>query len=327
MQPITLSNMYQARKRIQPYVMETPLINSDSLSMSYNASVYLKLENLQETGSFKMRGAANKILALSKEKRERGVTTFSTGNHGLAVAYLTAKLGMRAIICISNHVPSVKVNKLTSLGAEIIKVGDNQDDAERYAYELAEKEGLTVIPPFDDIDVITGQGTIGIELIEQFPEMDMAIIPVSGGGLFSGISFALKKYNPKMKLIGVSMEKSPVMYESIRVKNPVVLQEEDTLADSLLGGIGLNNYYTFRMVQEYIDDFILVSEEEIARGMMYMLHHHQFAVEGAAATTVAAILSGKVDVAGKNVVSVISGKNVDTSVVLNVGAKYLATTK
>lgn len=322
MQSISLSDLYKAKKRIQPYVMETPLIKSEPLSRSYHSAIYLKLENLQETGAFKIRGATNKIRTLTEEERKCGVTTFSTGNHGLAVAYVSRMLDIKAVICISNHVPDVKVNKLTSLGAEVVKVGDNQDDAERYAYELAQKEGFTVIPPFDDAHVISGQGTIGIELIEQLPTVDIAIIPVSGGGLFSGIGFALKKYNPNVKVIGVSMEKSPAMYESIQQKQPVHLEEEETLADSLLGGIGLNNRYTFQMVQTYIDDFILLSEEEIERAMVYMLDNHQFAIEGAAATSIGAIMSGKIDVRGKNVISVITGKNVATSVIVNSWQKY-----
>lgn len=323
MQAITLADIYDARKRIRPFVMETPLMKSEKLSVAHDASIYLKLENLHETGSFKIRGATNKMLALTDEEKSRGVTTFSTGNHGLAVAYMAVKLGIKAVICISNRVPAAKVNQLTRLGAEVKKIGDNQDDAEAYAYELEKKEGLTFIPPFDDAEIISGQGTIGIELIEQLPRIDIAIIPVSGGGLFSGISVVLKQYNPSIKVVGVSMEKSAVMYESLLAKKPVILKEEDTLADSLLGGIGLENLYTFHMVQGYMDEYILLTEEEIGRGMAYMLDKHQFVVEGAAATSIAAIVSGKVQVEGKNVVSIITGKNVDTSVILNACEKYI----
>lgn len=320
---ITLPDIYRAKKRIQPFVMETPLMKSEPLSAAHDASIYLKLENLHATGAFKIRGATNKLLGLTEEEKKHGITTFSTGNHGLAVAFIAKKLGIRAVICISNRVPDAKVNRLTELGAEVVKVGDNQDDALAYSYSLQEKEGLTVAPPFDDAEIIVGQGTIGIELIEQLPKIDKVIIPVSGGGLFSGISFVLKKFNPAIKVIGVSMEKSPVMYESICKRKPVVLKEENTLADSLLGGIGLNNLYTLQMVHDLIDDFILLSEEEIGRGMVYMLNNHQFAIEGAAATSIAAILSGKVQVKGEKVACMITGKNVDTSVILNVCKKYL----
>lgn len=324
MRPITLPEIYEAKKRIRPFVMETPLMKSEPLSGSLNASVYMKLENLHETGAFKIRGATNKMLALTEEERKYGVTTFSTGNHGLAVAYMAKKIGIRAVICISNRVPAAKVDKLTRLGAEVVKVGENQDDALEYAYDLVQHKNLTVIPPFDDNQIIAGQGTIGIELIEQLPSIDIAVIPVSGGGLFSGISFVLKEYNPNIKIIGVSMKKSAVMYESIQAQKTVILQEEDTLADSLLGGIGASNCYTFQMVQDYIDDFILLSEEEIGRGMAYMLDNHQFAVEGAAATSIAAIMNGKVELAGQNVACMITGKNVDTSTVLKICNKYLS---
>jgi threonine dehydratase len=311
---ITLPDIWQAKKQIRPYVRQTPLQACPGLG----EKVYLKLENLHEIGSFKIRGAANKLLLLSEDEKARGVTTFSTGNHGLAVASMAKELGVRAVICISNRVPAAKVDRLRHLGAEVKKVGNTQDDAEAYAFSLQENAGFTVVPPFDDHAIIAGQGTIGMELIEQLPSLDMAIIPVSGGGLFSGISIVLKKYNPSIRIIGVSMEKSPVMFESIRAGKPVIVQEEDTLADSLLGGIGANNRYTFHMVQDHIDDFVLLTEDEIASGMAFMLDQHQFAVEGAAATGIAAILSGKVDVKGKTVATMITGKNVDMSTILRV---------
>src|SRR5690625_71972 len=312
---ITLPHIWQAKRRIGNIVSETPLISSPQLEEKIGASVYLKLENMHETGSFKIRGAANKLLSLSKEEKLTGVTTFSTGNHGLAVAYVAKRLGIKAVICISNRVPNAKVERLERLGATVIKVGNSQDEAEQYCYTLEKEKGLTVIKPFDDPHVIAGQGTIALELLQEIPHLDTAIIPVSGGGLFSGIGFVLKRYNPNIRLIGVSMERSPVMYESIKKNKPVILEEQETLADSLLGGIGLENKYTFSMVKNHIDDFVLLTEREIKDGIAYMLHEHRLVVEGAAATPIGAILNKRVENAGKNIAAVITGNNVDISVI------------
>src|SRR5690625_3301339 len=177
-------------------------------------SIYLKLENVHEIGAFKIRGAANKMLSLTDEEKEQGVTTFSTGNHGLAVAFVAQEMGIKAVICISNRVPNAKVTRLKQMGAKVIKVGESQDEAESYCHTLQNEQGLTVVKPFDDLHVIAGQGTIGLELLEEIPQVDTVVIPISGGGLFAGISFVLKEYNPDIRIIGVSMEKSPVMYES-----------------------------------------------------------------------------------------------------------------
>lgn len=311
---ITLQQVWEAKKRISPLVSKTPLIVTSGLN-DQHPTTYLKLENFHEIGAFKIRGAANKLLSLSTEEKERGVTTFSTGNHGLAVAYVAKKLGVKAVICVSNRVPEAKISRLKRLGAEVKIVGESQDDAEQFCYTLEKEQGLTVIKPFDDPHVIAGQGTIGLELLEDVPEIETVIIPVSGGGLFAGIAFVLKHYHPEMKIIAVSMEHSAVMYESLKANKPVVLEEKDTLADSLLGGIGLNNRYTFSMVKEFVDDFVLVSEEEIAAGMKYIAEEHKLIVEGAAATGVAALLSQKVSLSGKKVATIVTGHNVDMSVV------------
>lgn len=302
---ITIKDIWLARKRVAPYVSQTLLHKSDKLG-----NVYIKLENMHETSSFKIRGAANKIIALSEQKLQKGIVTFSTGNHGVAVAYLAQQLNSRAVICISHRVPSNKVRRLEAMEAEVIKVGSSQDEAERYAYKLQETKGLTVIPPFDDREIIAGQGTIGLELLHQLPEIEAAIIPVSGGGLFAGIAKVLKKYNPAIQLIGVSIEKSPVMYESLRQGSVVSLEEEETLADSLLGGIGKDNLYTFRMCQAYMDQFVLLSEQEIAEGMNYLLQEHQLAVEGAAASSIAGLISGKINLKNKTTACIITGRNV-----------------
>ncbi|MGM8211463.1 hydroxyectoine utilization dehydratase EutB [Virgibacillus sp. W0430] len=320
---VTMQDVWEAKGRIKSIVNKTPLIQSPLLSEKMNASIYLKLENMHEIGAFKVRGAANKMMTLSNEEKAHGVTTFSTGNHGLAVAYVAKQLGIRAVICISNRVPNAKVHAIQRLDAEVVKVGDSQDDAEKHCHKLEKTEKLTVIKPFDDPDIIAGQGTIGIELIEDIPAIDAAIIPLSGGGLFAGIGRALKAYNPKIRLIGVSMEESAVMAESLKAGKPITMPESDTLADSLLGGIGLQNAYTFPMVQELIDDMIYVTEEEIAAGMSFILDQHRLVVEGAAATGVAAMLSNKCNFQGKHIVTIVTGNNVNTSVVSDILSKQL----
>ena len=310
---LSLQHILQAQHRIKPFVQQTPLISSGKLNNIYEASIYLKLENLHETGAFKLRGAANKLLSLTTTEKLNGVTTFSTGNHGVAVAYMAQKLGIEATICISNRVPDAKVKRLEAYGANIVKVGESQDDAAKHCYRL-QKEGKTLIEPFDDLAIIEGQGTIGLEILNDLPDIDLIIIPVSGGGLFAGIAYVLKTYHKNIKVVGVSMERSAVMYESILANKPIILKEHDTLADSLLGGIGQHNRYTFSAVKKYIDEFVLVSEDEIKEAMNYMLEEHKQLIEGAAATSIAAILSEKVHVQHKKVAAIITGNNVNLSV-------------
>jgi len=309
----TLRDIWQAKKRISPFITNTPLVFKEDLTKESGTNAYMKFENLQPTGAFKLRGAANKILSLSDEDREKGVTTFSTGNHGLAVAYMAKQLGIPAVVCISNRVPSNKVDKIREMGAEISITGENQDDAEGYCYHLQETEGMTVIKPFDDPEVIAGQGTIALELLEVLPEMDTCVIPLSGGGVLSGIALGLKMADPSIQIIGVSMEHSAVMYESIRANKPVILKEQDTLADSLLGGIGPDNAYTFSMVKQYVDEIVLLTEQEIAQGMSYIWNRYQMGVEGAAATPVSVLLYKKAKHLGNHTVNLVTGNNVAPS--------------
>lgn len=319
---ITIRNVWEARKRIASIVNKTPLIKSFVLSERIGRPVYLKLENVHDIGAFKVRGAANKILSLSEEEKKRGVATFSTGNHGMAVAYVAKMLGMEAVVCISSRVPKAKVDSLKRLNAKIEIYGDSQDDAEERCYELAKEKGLTIIQPFDDPYVIAGQGTIGLEILEEIPNLTDVIVPLSGGGLLSGIGLALKSNDPNIRVTGVSIEHSAVMYESLKAGKPVRLEEKDTLADSLLGGIGLDNQYTFRMVRKYTDDIVLISEEEIAYGMAFMMDKHRMIIEGAAATGVAAILGNKIVHQEGAVAVIISGHNVDLSVLLPLIQNY-----
>jgi threonine dehydratase len=319
---VTIRHIWEAKKRISPIITKTPLIQSLVLSEQMGTEVYLKLENYHDIGAFKVRGAANKILSLSQEERKRGVTTFSTGNHGMAVAYVAKKLGIKAVICISRRVPKVKVDNIKRLGAQVEIFGESQDDASIRSYQLEEEEGLTVIKPFDDPHVIAGQGTIGLELLEDLPDIENVIVPLSGGGLLSGIGLALKSMDPATQVTGVSMETAAVMYESLQAGKPVTLKEEHTLADSLLGGIGLDNQYTFQMVKQYMDSVVQVSEKAIAYGMGFMADKHRMIVEGAAATGVAALLDHKLIPSSKNIVIIISGCNVDLSVIQKITQSY-----
>jgi threonine dehydratase len=319
---MTIRNVWEARKRIASIVNRTPLIQSFILSERIDRPVYLKLENVHDIGAFKVRGAANKILSLSEEEKKRGIATFSTGNHGMAVAYVARKLGIEAVVCISNRVPKAKVDSLKRLNAKIEIYGNSQDDAEERCYELAKEKGLTVIQPFDDPYIIAGQGTIGLEILEEIPNLTDVIVPLSGGGLLSGIGLALKSNDPNIRVTGVSIEHSAVMYESIKSGKPVKLEEKDTLADSLLGGIGLDNQYTFRMVGQFTDEIVLISEEEIAFSMAFMMDKHRMILEGAAATGVATILGNKIAHQEGAVAVIISGHNVDLSVLLQLIQNY-----
>ncbi len=318
---VSLRDVYIARQRIACIARKTPLIYSNPLSDYTGTSVYLKLEGLQETGSFKVRGAANRLFALSNDEKKCGVIAFSTGNHGRAVAYVARQLGIHAVICLSERVPQYRVDTMRELGAEVIQQGGSQDETFAYALALQKDRGLTMINPFDDSLVIAGQGTIAIELLEDLPEVDTVIVPVSGGGLIAGIALAMKSTSPDIRLIGVSMECGPAMYHSLKAGRPVEVEEKDSLADALLGGIGLENEYTFPMVREYVDELVLVSEEEIAEGMLFALDRHRLTVEGAGAVGISAILSSKVPKMGTHVAVILSGSNVDPALLTAIAFK------
>ncbi len=322
---VTMHDIYKARQRIAAMATRTPVIHSLKLTERVGASVYLKAENLQRTGSFKIRGAANKMLSLADEEKARGVITVSSGNHGRAVAYIAQRLGINAVTCMSGRVPGNKLDAIKLLGAETVVHGDSYEEAEIRALELQQERGLTMIEPFDDPLVIAGQGTVGLELLEDVPQLDTVIVPLSGGGLLSGIALALKSANPAIRTVGVSMDRAPVMYHSLQAGAPVKMSEEDTIADALVGNIGLNNKYTFRMVQEYVDDVVLVSEEEIAAAMLFALEAHHLVVEGGGAVGVAALLYQRAKGLGDNVVVIVSGGNVDLPLLLKMAQGRWAT--
>lgn len=313
-----LKDIYKARARIAGRVVRTPLVPSASLSDVAGCPVSLKLETMQPTGAFKLRGATNALLALDPEERSRGVVTCSTGNHGRAVAYAAKAAGVRAVICMSELVPRNKVEAVRALGAEVRIIGRSQDDAQIEADKLSRTDGLVQIPPFDHADVIAGQGTIGIEVLEELPEVATLLVPLSGGGLIAGIAAAVKGVSRSIRIVGISMERGAAMVASLAAGEPVEVVEEPTLADSLGGGIGLSNRYTYELVRDLVDEVVLLSEVEIAAGMRHLFLQDRIVSEGAGAVGVAAILARKLDLKGGPVATVISGNNVDMRLFLRI---------
>ena len=305
----TLADIYAARKRVSGLVMRTPTIAS-VLDAAQGVPFHLKLETLQPTGAFKLRGASNAIERLTDAEAGRGVICCSTGNHGRAVSFAAARRGIRAIVCLSELVPEVKVNAITALGAEVRRIGQSQDEAEVEVQRLIDTEGVTNIHPFDNFDVMCGQGTIGIELFEDIPHLETLLIPLSGGGLAGGVALAAKSLNPRMRVIGISMDRGAAMAASLAAGHPVEVTEVPSLADSLGGGIGLNNSYTLAACQQYLDDVVLLTEQEIYDGMRALFMQDKLVAEGASAVAHAAILAGRVTLTGPTA-TVISGRNVD----------------
>lgn len=320
---VKIRDFYLAKKRISNLVRKTPLIKSEPLSDKTGSYIYLKLESIQNTGSFKIRGAANKLLSLDKDEKRLGVIAFSSGNHGRAVSYVAHQMGIPAVVCVSDRVPVYRVNSMKELAAEVVQSGTCQDEAYVNALRIQKERNLTMIEPFDDPLVISGQGTIGIEILEDLPSIDTVVIPLSGGGLISGIALALKEADPSIRIIGVSMDCAPAMYHSIKAGKPIEIEEKDSLADALLGGIGMDNQFTFSMVQNLVDDIILVSEEEIAKGMFFAFDTHHLVIEGAGAVGISAILSEKLIPAfGETIVVLLSGGNVDASLLTKIASTH-----
>ncbi|MGD9133455.1 MAG: pyridoxal-phosphate dependent enzyme [Desulfobacterales bacterium] len=309
----TLHDAYQAHSRIKPLIRQTPVIASSDLAEKSGArTVHLKLECLQNTGSFKVRGAANKILNLSDKEKKRGVITFSTGNHGKAVAYVAAQIGVNAVVCLSEHVASYRVVMIKALGAEVSLKGHSQDEAEKNYQQLMASRGLVPVVPFDDPMIIAGQGTIALETLSALPDTDIFMIPLSGGGLLAGAAMVAKSINPCVHVVGLSIERSPAMIKSLKAGMPVQVKENDSIADSLLGGIGFDNEYTLRMVDKFTDEHLLISEEEIKDGMFYIFDKQRLIVEGAGAVAIGALIHKKINVNGKRVVALLSGSSINS---------------
>lgn len=327
---IPLTAIREARARLPREVAPSPLLRARWLDdHAGGAEVWLKDETWGPTGAFKVRGAINAVAALSPEARARGVVTASTGNHGRALAWAASAQGVRAVICLSRQVPRNKVEAVRAAGGEVRVIGDSQDEAGLEVERLEREEGLTSLPPFDHPDIIAGQGTIGLEIAEELPDVGTVLVGLSGGGLAGGLALALKAECPEAVVIGLSPDHGgAAMHESIRAGHPVDVPEPPSLADSLGGGIGPDNRYTFELCRRLVDRTVLVSEAEIAAGMRALYREQGLVAEGGAAVGPAALLAGRIPQPRGPLVCIISGKGVDPdlfSAVLE-GADALPTT-
>ncbi|KGJ12309.1 hydroxyectoine utilization dehydratase EutB [Paracoccus versutus] len=302
---VTLDDIRAAAERIRGHVVETPLLRDELLSARLGQPVWLKCEYRQTTGAFKLRGATNAILSLPPEALTRGVVTASTGNHGRALAHAARALDVPATVCLSRLVPGNKVQAIRDLGAQVRIAGASQDEAMAEVARAVAQEGMTEIPPFDHKAVVAGQGTIGLEI----GTAEAVLVPLSGGGLAAGVAVAIKALAPGTRVIGLTMENGAAMAASLAAGHPVEVTETASLADSLGGGIGLQNRVTFALCRALLDDVILLTEAEIAQGIRH-LGRAGHVVEGAASVGTAALLAGKVVPQGPTV-CILSGANID----------------
>jgi threonine dehydratase len=308
---INLEAIRAARERIRGGVYESPCSYSETLSQLSANRVWLKLENLQMTGSFKERGALNRILTLSKEEAARGVIAASAGNHAQAVSYHATKHGIRAQICMPLSTPLVKVTQTRNYGAEVVLFGDSYDDAFEEACRRQVEYGFTFLHAFNNEDVIAGQGTIGLELLEQAPEMEAIVAPIGGGGMLGGIACVVKELKPSVRVIGVQTERIPSMLEAIKLHHPVTLPAAATIAEGI--AVRCAGELTLPLIEKYVDELVTVSEEDIANAILILLEREKTLAEGAGAAATAALLQRKTSLAGKNVVSVVCGGNIDVT--------------
>lgn len=306
-----VEDIQAAARRIGSHIVKTPVLASPRLSAQIKGSVVLKLESSQRTGSFKIRGALNAILTIPTHHRERGVVTASTGNHGRALAAAARDLGVPCLVGLSVSVPASRADAIRALGANVVIAGDSQDEAVDHLRPIASSKGMAFIHPFDDAAVIAGQGTVGLEMMAQIAELDTVLVPVSGGGLASGIAIAVKGLSPGLDVIGVSSAACPAMFASIKAGRPIQVSEEPSIADNLGGGIGLHNRLTFLIVQSLVQQMLLVDDQEVRQAMRELFAQTRLLVEGAGAASTAGLLqlSGKLD--GRRVGVVVSGANMD----------------
>lgn len=304
----TLADVMAAAQVIAGLADHTPLVPSPFMSARAGHEFLLKLEICQPMGAFKLRGALNAMAALPGNVP--GVTCCSTGNHGRAVAFAAARRGLRAVVCMSDLVPQAKIDGIRALGAEVRIAGHSQDDAGHEAARLVRDEGLVDIPPFDDPHVIAGQGTIGLELLQARPDLTALLVPLSGGGLMSGVALAARAIRPDIRIIGVTMERGAAMAQALAAGHPVPVGEYPSLADSLGGGLGEDNRLTFAMCRDLVDELVLVTEEEIRDAMQALFFEDRIVAEGGSVVGLAAVLSGKVRLDGP-AATIITGRNLD----------------
>lgn len=314
---IGMREIEEARGRIGDYVVNTPCTHSEWFTRRTGARIYFKLENLQMTGSFKERGALNRILTLGDAERARGVIAASAGNHAQGVAFHAGRLGIAATIVMPDRTPLIKVQNTRAFGARVVLAGGNFDEAYQEALRIREREGLTFVHPFDDDMVIAGQGTIGLEMLEQVPEMEVAIVPVGGGGLVSGVAVALKSVNPRIHVVGVQTATLPSMKASLDAGEPVTVPPGRTIADGI--AVKRPGERTLAYVRKYVDEIVTVTDDEIANAILLLLEREKSVAEGAGAAALAALLHGKVPAAfGKRTVILVSGGNIDVNMIARV---------
>lgn len=311
---LTLDNVYKANYALKNVVRQTDVLYAPKLKPG--TELYLKTENLQVTGSFKVRGAYYKISQLTEEEKNRGVVACSAGNHAQGVALAAQKNGIKSVICLPDGAPISKVEATKSYGAEICLVEGVYDDAYQKALQLRDDEGYTFIHPFDDPDVIAGQGTIALELAEQVPDMDAVIVPIGGGGLISGIAYTIKSLNPKIKVYGVQASGAPSMLNSIHDSHIESLDSVFTIADGI--AVKQPGSLTYDICSKYVDEIVAVTDDEISAAILALMEQHKLVTEGAGAVAVAAAMFGKVDLTAKKTVCLLSGGNIDVTILSRV---------
>jgi threonine dehydratase len=321
---VTLDVIRSARERIRDHVDLTPCRRSRVLSEQYGGDIFLKLDHLQLTGSFKERGAANKLAQLTDEERERGVIAASAGNHAQAVALHGSRLGISTRIVMPEGTPIVKVTRTRGFGGEVILHGENFDESYAHARALQRERGYTFVHPFEDPAIIAGQGTIGLEILEQVPDIDTVIVAIGGGGLAAGMGVAIKQQRPDVELIGVEPASLPSMTRALEHGSPIEVSEGKTLADGV--AVRKVGALTSQLVSRYVDRIVTVSEREIASAILTLLEQEKTLAEGAGAASLAAVIAGEVDVVGKRVCALICGGNIDVNVISRIIERGLVAT-
>ena len=326
---LTLDKVYHASYVLKEAIRETDIIYAPKLKPG--ADIYLKTENLQVTGSFKVRGAYYKISQLSEDEKRKGVIACSAGNHAQGVALAARKNGIKSLICLPDGAPISKVEATRSYGADICLVQGVYDDAYNKALQLKEEKGYTFIHPFNDPDVIAGQGTIGLEVLNQLNDVDAIVVPIGGGGLCAGIAFAAKSLKPDIKIYGVQASGAPSMYKSFKDHKIEKLDTVHTIADGI--AVKEPGDLTFELISKYVDDIVTVNDDEISAAILALIEHHKMVAEGAGAVSVAAAMFGKIPTDGKKVCCIVSGGNIDVTILSRVirrglqmsGRNYLVT--
>lgn len=314
---LTLDKVYHANYVLNDVVRRTDIIYSSTLSQASGCEIYLKTENLQVTGSFKVRGAYYKISQLSEEEKSHGVVACSAGNHAQGVALASKKFGIKSVICMPDGAPISKVEATKSYGAEVELVPGVYDDAHNFAEQLRKEKGYTFIHPFDDEDVIAGQATIGLEIIEQLKDVDAIVVPVGGGGLISGVAFAVKSLNPRIKVYGVQSAGAPSMIQSLKDGRVEMLPSVSTIADGI--AVKEPGEHTFEVCKKYVDGIVSVTDDQVCAAILALIERQKMIAEGAGAVSLAAVMFGKIpDVTGKKVVCLISGGNIDVTILSRV---------